>query len=173
MEKTPSSKAVIETYLLQNEHLQSFLHRLIVAPLLRLPPPPPQLATKAWSMSADNHTPLHYAVLNGDTAAMAQLLVNGASTEAIDDVNNTPLHHAAKSGYTGIVDLLLRKGAPIEAMGPNNDTALYFAASSGHIGIVELLLWKGASTKALNRSNQTPFDLARNSVIKENIAVHS
>ena len=67
-------------------------------------------------MCADNHTPLNHAVLNGDTAAMAQLLVNGASVEAMDRNHNTLLHLAVQNGHSAMVELLLSYSASTEAM---------------------------------------------------------
>ena len=52
--------------------------------------------------SKQQNTPLHLAILRGQTGLVELLLGEGASLRACSMNNNTPLHLAARCGYTGI-----------------------------------------------------------------------
>ena len=70
------------------------------------------------SHSADANTrdvfgksPLHDAVLRGNSELAALLLDHGADAAAADDSGTTPLHVAAHAGNGSLVELLLAHGA--------------------------------------------------------------
>jgi hypothetical protein len=98
-------------------------------------------------------TELAEAAAKGDTAAVDQLLQEGANIEAQEanikalDVSgvHTVLAAAARNGHVEVVKLLLRKGANIEARprdgGP---TAFGIATERGHFEVMKLLMEKGA-----------------------------
>jgi uncharacterized protein len=98
---------------------------------------------------------------NGDTAAVRQLLNQGANIEARDAiVGATALIEAAFSGNAETVKLLLERGANIEARGNDTRTALMTAARWGRIDVVELLLAKGANIEAKDMRGDTALTFA-------------
>jgi hypothetical protein len=97
------------------------------------------------------------AASNGDTAAAARLLGQGADVDAKDNQGDTALLLAAKSGKTEMVRLLIEKGANIEAKTNVGETALIAACTSGHAEIAELLVLKGASADARDDGGATPL----------------
>lgn len=135
-------------YRLQYGHLQTILHRILVAQLLRFSTATchKRCPSIDEAINRGNHTQLHLAALNGHITTVQQLLKNCASTEAMDrnrvtilvqwnyfsgtvpqpkpriNDNYTPLHHAANCGHTGIVKQLLKKGASVEAIDTNGCT---------------------------------------------------
>jgi ankyrin repeat protein len=102
--------------------------------------------------SLDNQ--LIVAAARGDTAAVQQLLQQGAHIEATDKWGSTPLLQAVQNGKIEVVKLLLGKGANIEAAS-GDGTSLILAAAAGNIEIVQVLLEKGANTGATDGSGDT------------------
>jgi len=58
---------------------------------------------------------LHVAAQDGDLTRVRQLLADGRSPNAFDDISMTPLHYAAKGGHIDIMRLLLEAGADVNA----------------------------------------------------------
>ena len=84
---------------------------------------------------------------NGDTAAVQQLLQQGANIEA-KPYGDAALPVAAGFGHVDVVKLLLDKGANIETKDRNGWTPLELAIAYGRPGVVNLLLEKGANPEA-------------------------
>jgi len=71
------------------------------------------------SRDGDGMTPLHQAVLGGQTEVAETLLNRGADISAMDAQARTALHHAANAGDAEAVSLLLARGSDfIEALRP-------------------------------------------------------
>ncbi|KAL4421261.1 hypothetical protein ABPG75_010552 [Micractinium tetrahymenae] len=120
-------------------------------------------------------TLLHHAVLNGQAAAVAQLLAAApAMTMAADAAGATPLHLAARHPDTGkaspaLVALLLGAAAPCpgdlirqkDGHGPDGWLAVHCAAAAGHAAGVALLARAAAATATACLPNgRTPLHLA-------------
>ena len=84
----------------------------------------------------DKKTPLHFAVIQNNKAAVEYLINNDVNIDSIDKNGNTALHYAAKFGYQDLVSLLLNSGADDSVKNKNNFTYLHF-------------IWKNKIKKAL------------------------
>lgn len=58
---------------------------------------------------------LHFAAQNGDMTRVRQLLADGRSPNAFDEISKTPLHYAAENGHIDIMRVLLEAGADVNA----------------------------------------------------------
>lgn len=58
-------------------------------------------------------TPLHFAVIEGNTQAVRVLLQSGALVSAVDYLGNSPLHYATEIGKVDIIRMLVEFGAKI------------------------------------------------------------
>ena len=91
-------------------------------------------------------TPLGWASLTGNTAAITLLLDRGANLHAVDSEGNTPLHKAAYFGHAATVRLLLDRGADPLARNKSGQTAIasslcpfeYKAATARQLGLASL-----------------------------------
>jgi ankyrin repeat protein len=60
-------------------------------------------------------TDLHFAAQGGELARVRQLLADGRSPNAFDELSKTPLHYAAEKGHIDIMRVLLEAGADVNA----------------------------------------------------------
>ncbi len=91
------------------------------------------LDAKAIANQADpvfGLTPLGWASLTGNTAAIALLLDRGADLHTVDSGGNTPLHQAAYLGQASAVRLLLERGADPLARNKSGQTAVGYCLGS-------------------------------------------
>jgi hypothetical protein len=58
---------------------------------------------------------LHFAAQDGDMTRVRELLAEGRSPNAFDEISKTPLHYAAASGHVDIMQVLLEAGADVNA----------------------------------------------------------
>jgi hypothetical protein len=58
---------------------------------------------------------LHFAAQDGDMARVRELLAEGLSPNAFDEIAKTPLHYAAESGHIDVMRVLLEAGADVNA----------------------------------------------------------
>jgi len=100
------------------------------------------------------------AAKSGDTAAVQQLLQQGANVNAKDNNGMTALLEAAYTGNVDIARLLVEKGANLDAYNRDGLTALLFAGRQGHIGVVKLLLENGANTNVKDDNGYTALMFA-------------
>ena len=102
--------------------------------------------------------PLHDAARQGDTAAMAALLDDGASIDEVAVM--TPLQMAAMNDQIAAVELLIERGADLDAASPIIGTALHAAAQRGYADIINKLLAAGADPDVRNKDTFTPIMVA-------------
>ena len=110
--------------------------------------------------NAYGETPLHCAVIAGNSPAVRLLLQAGAHVHGRNAQGNTALHTAAELGHTDIAQALLEAGAGVNTTAGFRWTPLMFAASNGHTATVQLLLKYGANPNAEDNMQQTPLLLA-------------
>ena len=73
-------------------------------------------------------TPLHYAALHGRSAAVEELIKQGAAHGACDNRGGyTPLHLAADAGQCEVISRLFELGADLEAVSIKGWTPLALA----------------------------------------------
>ncbi|XP_059160323.1 NF-kappa-B inhibitor alpha-like isoform X2 [Physella acuta] len=107
-------------------------------------------------------TPLHIAVITGQTCVVGRLMAAGAALDVRDQLGNTPLHNACRLGFTDIVRTLITPGHYEETLQnqygiPNQQfpqdlelknyeglTCLHLAAIGEHVDVMQLLLAAGA-----------------------------
>lgn len=89
-------------------------------------------------------TPLIYASIQGDLAAVNSLLSVGADANKTSDFNKTPLMAAVHNGYFDISELLLTHSADPNLRDQSGRTALFYAASNLDPTMEALLLSNGA-----------------------------
>lgn len=102
---------------------------------------------------------------DGDAAAVARLLSDGAEVDGLGGDMRSALDLAVHAGHVDVVRVLLDAGAdPRQRAGAYGEvTPLGLAAMYGYVAVAELLLDAGATTGAQGRLNSPPLVLAATS----------
>ena len=88
-----------------------------------------------------DETPLHLAILSGNTRICEFLINNGANMDKATSMNrSTPLHYACMVGSNQIVKLLVVRAININARNSDSSTPLHIAVISNALEIVHTLL---------------------------------
>jgi ankyrin repeat protein len=92
---------------------------------------------------------LHFAAQDGDLIRVRQLLAEGRSPNAIDDLSRTPLHYAAERGHIDAMRLLLESGADVNAHDEPRigNTVLREVAGTCSLAVAEVLTDAGADPR--------------------------
>ncbi|XP_011155470.2 ankycorbin isoform X2 [Solenopsis invicta] len=99
---------------------------------------------------AEGHTPLHLAVIAGDTQLVAVLLANGADVNAKDLEGHSVLHWATVCGEAECVRLILAAGARPSTPDLRGGSPLHYAAQCcGAAATAELAVPKKVGLKVL------------------------
>ncbi|XP_015585183.1 ankyrin repeat domain-containing protein 11 isoform X2 [Cephus cinctus] len=99
---------------------------------------------------AEGHTPLHLAVIAGDTQLVAVLLANGADVNAKDLEGHSVLHWATVCGEAECVRLVLAAGARPSTPDHRGGSPLHYAAQCcGAAATAELSVPKKLGLKVL------------------------
>ncbi|XP_067208662.1 uncharacterized protein [Linepithema humile] len=99
---------------------------------------------------AEGHTPLHLAVIAGDTQLVAVLLANGADVNAKDLEGHSVLHWATVCGEAECVRLVLAAGAQPSTPDLRGGSPLHYAAQCcGAAATAELAVPKKVGLKVL------------------------
>ena len=116
------------------------------------------------TLDRERRTPLHYAAMEDDIAAVSRLLAEGADPNAADRAGLTPLHFAALYRAVAAAELLLAAGAEIEARDRYGNTPLFRAVSTsrGEGDMIEALRQHGADPYRKSNYGRSPVSLARN-----------
>lgn len=89
---------------------------------------------------AYGNTPLHWAIICGQSANVKTLLAAKASVNAKNKWGWSPLFYAVRYARTTILADLLRSGADVNLQGTDGRTPLYVATELGNKKVVGLLL---------------------------------
>ncbi len=112
-------------------------------------------------VDADGTTALHWAVHEGDLAAVKRLLAAGAAADAANRYGVRPAYLAAENGDAAALRALLEAGADPRSTFAENETLLMTAARTGEVATIELLLAAGVDVDAVEtRGGQTALMLA-------------
>jgi ankyrin repeat protein len=105
------------------------------------------------------------AAAKGDTAAVRQLLKDGADVNGAQGDGMSALHWAAERGDVELADMLIYAGANIGAVTRIGQyTPLHLAAKAGHANVAKALLKAGANANAkTTNSGVTAMHLAASS----------
>ena len=110
--------------------------------------------TPPSAVEAAGYDGLHRAAYDGDGAAVARLLADGADIEARDRAGRTALHVAAVQSHDDVVQALADAGADLNALENAAYDIVTIAAVADDVAMVDLALRLGA-----NAGNVTsPFD---------------
>lgn len=112
--------------------------------------------------SSDQGKALCDAAMNGDLAAIQNLLQQGVSVDARNQQGESALNIAAANNKKDVATLLLQHGADVNdrGEGEGHETLLHLAADDGFPDIVELLSQWKADVNARDRWERTPLHLA-------------
>ena len=112
---------------------------------------------------AANLTPLQFAALESDAAAVTSLLAEGADPNVVDGYGWSPLHLAVPRSGPEVVSALLEAGADPNVQSVDGLTALHLAARHRMSAVVADLLRAGADPNAEAGEEEvarTPLHLA-------------
>jgi len=94
-------------------------------------------------------SPLHWAAMNGHSAAVGLLVTNGANLEAKSNMLGTPLHAAAKFNRVEVVSKLISAGADPNSRDRDEFTPLMRAVVENRVEATKVLLSSGADVNAV------------------------
>jgi ankyrin repeat protein len=103
-------------------------------------------------------TALIRATINGDTATVRKLIVNGADVNGRGSSGWTPLMYAVNNGHIEVARVLLVKGADVNAEASNGHTALMSIDKGA--GMAQVLLAAGANVNAQRKDGMTALMIA-------------
>lgn len=111
-------------------------------------------------------TPLHYALLAGETEKVKELIASGADVNAKAPNMGTPLLYACTVGNAEAARLLINAKADVNAAGDTGYTPLMMACQTGNKELAELLVAAGADVNAKHVMNGqetglTPLKIAQ------------
>jgi hypothetical protein len=111
----------------------------------------------------DNYgnSPLHSAILSGDSEYVRILLNQGANLNSRNNLELTPLHLAAFLNNENVVNQLLLRGAEINIKGNTGYTALHIAVELNYIALAKDLFSMGANRRIETDQKLTPKAIAK------------
>jgi hypothetical protein len=92
---------------------------------------------------------LHFAAQDGNLTRVRELLAEGRSPNAFDEIVMTPLHYAAASGHIDVMRLLLNAGADVNAHDESRigNTPLREVADECSLAVATVLVEAGADPR--------------------------
>lgn len=111
-------------------------------------------------------TPLHYALLAGETEKVKELIASGADVNAKAPNMGTPLLYACTVGNVEAARMLVNAKADVNAAGDTGYTPLMMACQTGNKELAELLVAAGADVNAKHvmdgqETGLTPLKIAQ------------
>ncbi len=105
-------------------------------------------------------TSLHWAIQNGDSYTVTELLDAGTETNIRDKNWYTPFMLALIHSRRDIMELLLHAGSRVDVTDSNFNTALHLAARDGQTDLITLLIDAGIHVDIKGAGGLTPLMLA-------------
>jgi ankyrin repeat protein/TPR repeat protein len=116
---------------------------------------------------AFKNTPLHEAILEGNTSKFCDLVESGADIHLKGRYGNTPLQLAVRRSTIEIVKLLIDHGADINTKNEYSNSLLHIAVGEDRLEMVKTLLECEADVNDKNKYQNTPLHWAiRNGYIE-------
>ncbi len=100
------------------------------------------------------------AVRTGNSAAISQMIAQGAAFDQPDGGGLTPLVQAVRRGDQRIAKILLQAGANTESQVSSGVPLICWAAANGQEEIVRELVTRGASINTVDQHGRNALDLA-------------
>lgn len=112
---------------------------------------------------ADEKTALHWAVIKGHSAVVAELLERRANVNLGSAAGTAALHFAAREGHNVLTQRLILAGADVNGTDANEWTPLHWSAMYGHHSVSESLINARVDTfaPAIDRHHKTALSLAQ------------
>lgn len=105
--------------------------------------------------------PLHLAAVNGDRAALKELVVSGGMMVDLPDADGvTPFMLAVLSSNFKCAEFLFKSGATIDATDKNGRAALHWVVYNGLHKALVWLLKRGADWRVTDHTGRTPLHWA-------------
>ena len=92
------------------------------------------------SVRSDGKTPLHEALLRGQTEIARLCISHGAEVRAKTKLGFTPLHAASQEGWLEIVRMLVAAGASYGDRNIYGHAPIHLAAQNNHTAVVRFLV---------------------------------
>lgn len=99
-------------------------------------------------------------VKDGDCAAIAYDIIDGAEIDVKDKDMWTPLHIAALNGHEKMVEFFLRMGANAENKNHMGRMPIHVAVSHNQVKVVEIFLQRGINPFLSTKEKKYPMDFA-------------
>jgi ankyrin repeat protein len=131
------------------------------------------LKSKGLSINEpDNYrnTPLHYAIIKGESIYARYLINNGANLNLKNQVDLSPLHLAVLLNNKSVANDLIGKGANIDIAGNTGYTPLHIASEMNKVEIASDLLRNGANATIKTDQRLSSKQIAK---IQKNTAISS
>lgn len=106
------------------------------------------------TVGVDGSTPLQWAVYEGNSERVRELIRDGADVNAANNYGATAMQLAAEMGDEDLIDLLLDAGADPDSPNPEGQTALMLVARTGNVDAAKRLLRAGATVDAREQWGQ-------------------
>lgn len=106
------------------------------------------------------NSPLMYAVLNGHSETVTQLVRGGCDVNLVNRANHTALHTAAQNGFEAIVRTLLDAGSNPNICDNNKNSPLLLAASYRFPRVMTMLLDARSNVHYSNMIGRTALHFA-------------
>ena len=101
-------------------------------------------------------TPLHWAVIRGDSNILKLLIQNGADINSKDKYDHMPIHKTIVTKQNGAIlaEILLKKGCIVNS---EKIAPLHLTAGAGNIPIAKLLIKFGADIDIIDKDGRSPL----------------
>ena len=111
---------------------------------------------------ANGLTVIHHSIITDEPEILAQLLLNGGTTEMLVPLTGEmPLMMAARLGRLNVTMELLKNGADVDARNLKGETALMQAVLSDEGEISNLLIESGCDATIRDNNGQLPINVAK------------
>lgn len=104
---------------------------------------------------------LMFAVMNGDTEQVKQLLEAGALVDETNAEGRTPLMAAVYQNHVPIAEVLIQHGADLYAIDKSSYSVLYYAAVHGKFESTYLLVESGIKIQLDNQQIKEIVSIAK------------